>query len=137
MKVVIKHVPLYKHYYLLSKSRNNIYILGNMNTVAAEPWNAIAPTHMLYGSTTGSLGMMINISPIFFVFLKTVEDKLRKLIQPFGGLNQEVYRACKDCLSNLLPTRNIIDGELVETFLELDRCAQDKIVKDLRIPVSL
>ncbi|KAM3174451.1 hypothetical protein ACTXT7_010519 [Hymenolepis weldensis] len=114
-----------------------LYVPGNMTTLSAEHWNSIGTTHTLYASTTGCLGMMVNISPILFIFLKEVEERMRRLIRPFGGLSQEVYRACRDCLSNFVTSKNIIDGELIETFLELNKEDKEKVVRGLQIPTTV
>ncbi|KAM7541006.1 hypothetical protein Aperf_G00000026853 [Anoplocephala perfoliata] len=115
----------------------NIFAKGNMNTLCAEHWDSIGKRHTLYGSSHGCLGMLVNISPILFVFLKQVEAKLKSLIEPFGGLSHEAFRACRDCLSTYRAPHNIIDGELVETFLELTTEDKLRVVKDLRIPLTV
>ncbi|VDO14796.1 unnamed protein product [Rodentolepis nana] len=127
---------LVDHAFMNTGQSINIFVKGNMTTLSAEHWDSIGTTHTLYASTTGCLGMMVNISPILFVFLKEVEERMKSLIRPFGGLSQEVYRACRDCLSNFVTSKNIIDGELIETFLELNREDKEKIVKGLQIPVT-
>lgn len=107
-----------------------------MNTLGADRWSAIGETHNMYGSAQGCLGLVAHLSPILFAFLKEVESRLAQIIVPVGNFSQESWRSCKDCLWTVRVAHNIIDGELIENFLDLSLEDKSKVVQGLRIPVS-
>ncbi|VDK35174.1 unnamed protein product [Taenia asiatica] len=115
----------------------NVFIRGNMNTLGADRWSAIGEMHNMYGSAQGCLGLVAHLSPILFAFLKEVESRLAQLIVPVGNFSQESWRSCKDCLWTVRVAHNIIDGELIENFLDLSLEDKNKIVQGLKIPASM
>ena len=91
----------------------------------------------MYGSSQGCLGLVAQISPVLFAFLKEVESRMANLIVPVGGFSHEAWRSYKDCMWTVRVAHNIIDGELIESFLDLSLEDKKKIVQGLKIPVSV
>lgn len=115
----------------------NVFVRGNMNTLGVDRWSAIGETHTMYGTAQGCLGLVAHLSPILFAFLKEVESRLSRLIVPVGNFSQESWRSCKDCLWTVRVAHNIIDGELIESFLDLSLDDKNKVVQGLKIPASM
>ncbi|KAA0195757.1 putative dna repair protein xp-E [Fasciolopsis buskii] len=114
-----------------------IYYSGNLVLQNNEErWPAIGyPAHM-YGSVSGSLGLLIQVSPILFAFLKEIETRLANLVVPVGGFAHDTWRAFKaDRVVRM--AHNFVDGDLIETLLDLSPEDKAKLVRGLRIPVSL
>lgn len=100
-----------------------------------ERWPAIGnPTH-LYGTVSGSLGLVIQISPVLFAFLKEIQSRLEKLVVPVGGFAHDMWRAFK-ADRVVLMAKNFVDGDLIETVLDLSAEDKGKLVRGLRVPVS-
>lgn len=100
-----------------------------------QRWSAIEYPGHLYGSVNGCLGLLVQVSPILFAFLKEIETRLANLIVPVGGFAHDTWRAFKGD-REIRMAHNFVDGDLIETLLDL--CPEDKakLVKGLRIPVS-
>lgn len=112
-----------------------IYYSGNLVLQNNEErWPAIGyPAHM-YGSVSGSLGLLIQVSPILFAFLKEIETRLANLVVPVGGFAHDTWRAFKaDRVVRM--AHNFVDGDLIETLLDLSPEDKAKLVRGLRIPV--
>lgn len=92
-------------------------------------------TPCLYGTAHGCLGLLVQLSPILFAFLKEVENRVAKLLVPVGGFNHEIWRAFKGGKVTRM-AHNFVDGDLIETFLDLGNEEKQKVVAYLRIPVS-
>ncbi|KAF5400819.1 DNA damage binding protein 1 [Paragonimus heterotremus] len=115
----------------------NVIVKGNLVIQNNEErWPAIAnPTH-LYGTVSGSLGLVIQISPVLFAFLKEIQSRLEKLVIPVGGFAHDMWRAFK-ADRVVLMAKNFVDGDLIETVLDLGAEDKAKLVRGLRVPVNM
>lgn len=91
---------------------------------------------VLYGTAQGCIGLVIQLSPILFAFLKEVQERISQIIMPVGSFNHESWRAYKDDAQKVRVSRNFIDGELVETFIDLSAEEKACVCDGLRMPVS-
>ncbi|VDD75995.1 unnamed protein product [Mesocestoides corti] len=115
----------------------NTFVRGNLIMQnMEEKWKAVGETHSLYGTAQGYLGLIVHLSPVLFAFLKEVETRVSKLIVPVGGFTHESWRACKEH-RKIKMAHNFVDGEVIETFLDLTPDEKARVVNGLRIPVSL
>ncbi|CAL8070914.1 unnamed protein product [Calicophoron daubneyi] len=115
----------------------NVFVRGNLVMQNNEErWPAIGHPAYMYGSVSGSLGLIIQISPILFAFLKEIESRLASLVVPVGGFPHDTWRAFKtDRVVRM--AHNFVDGDLIETLLDLSNEDKAKLVKGLRIPVNV
>jgi DNA damage-binding protein 1 len=67
---------------------------------------------------TGSIGNIIALSENSFRFFSAVETAMRKIVHPLGGFSHEEWRSFKNHY-RACPQRNMIDGDLVEAYLDL------------------
>ncbi|CAH8550615.1 unnamed protein product [Dicrocoelium dendriticum] len=115
----------------------NVIVKGNLVMQSNdERWPAIGGPAHLYGGVSGCLGLIIQISPILFAFLKEIESRLNKLISPVGGFAHDTWRAFRaDRVSRM--AHNFVDGDLIETLLDLSNEDKAKLVRNLRFPISM
>ncbi|CAH8566044.1 unnamed protein product [Heterobilharzia americana] len=115
----------------------NVFVRGNLvlqNT--EERWTAIGYPGHLYGTVNGGLGLLVQLSPILFAFLKEIEFRLTNLVVPVGGFAHDTWRAFK-ADREIKMAHNFVDGDLIETVTDLNMEDKTKLVKGLRIPVNM
>ncbi|TGZ72028.1 hypothetical protein CRM22_002338 [Opisthorchis felineus] len=115
----------------------NVFVRGNLVMQNNEErWQAIGHPSHLYGTVSGSIGLIIQVSPVLFAFLKEIESRLAKLVNPVGGFAHDMWRAFK-AERIVRMAHNFVDGDLIETLLDLSSEDKAKLVKGLRIPVNM
>ena len=91
---------------------------------------------VLYGGVSGTVGNVIALSEESYKFFAAVERVMKRVVVSIGGLNHRDWR----CLQNDLRTavqRNMIDGDLVEMLLELDREALLSATREINDELTL
>lgn len=91
---------------------------------------------VLYGGVSGAVGNVIALSEESYKFFASVERVMKRVVVSIGGLNHRDWR----CLQNDLrtaPQRNMIDGDLVEMLLELDREALLSATREINDELTL
>lgn len=101
---------------------------------AEERWAAVGYPGHLYGTVNGGLGLLVQVSPVLFAFLKEIEFRLSNLVVPVGGFSHDTWRAFK-ADREIKMSHNFVDGDLIETVTDLNMDDKAKLVKGLRIPV--
>jgi DNA damage-binding protein 1 len=94
-----------------------------------------ARPRFIFGTVSGAIGVVISLPPSTFQILHLVQVALAKVVIPVGGLPHSVWRSfytdrnpVTSATSPNRTMRGFIDGDLVETFLDLDRVTQEKVV---------
>lgn len=91
----------------------------------------IIPT-ILYASVNGSIGVVASISEEDFIFFSKLQKGLNQVVRGVGGFSHETWRAFSND-HHTIDSKNFIDGDLIETFLDLKYESQLKAVADLGI----
>jgi len=78
---------------------------------------ASLPT-LLFGGVEGALGVMASLPQDLFMLLENLQSAMRKVVRGVGGLDHATWRAFRDERRSE-SSRNFIDGDLVESFLDL------------------
>ncbi|GAX83262.1 hypothetical protein CEUSTIGMA_g10688.t1 [Chlamydomonas eustigma] len=81
----------------------------------------------LFGTTEGSLGLMASLPPSWFEFMSNVQDATRKIVRGVGGWDHTSFRAFSNERRSATEARGFVDGDLVESFLDLPREKQELI----------
>ncbi|EEC45658.1 damage-specific DNA binding protein 1 [Phaeodactylum tricornutum CCAP 1055/1] len=84
----------------------------------------------LFGTVEGSLGVILGLDGRTAAFFITLERAIAKTIQPVGGFSHQLYRSCQAEL-RVHPAHGFVDGDLVETFLDLDRRTMEAVVAEM------
>jgi DNA damage-binding protein 1 len=87
-------------------------------------------TQTLFATVDGTLGSILGLDAHTAAFFKTLERAMAKTITPVGDLSHDEFRAF-NCERRVHPSHGFIDGDLVESFLDLDRPSMEAVVKEL------
>lgn len=73
---------------------------------------------LLFAGVEGSIGVMASLPPDLFALLERLQAALQKVVRGVGGLQHAAWRGFRD-ERRAEPARGFIDGDLVESFLDL------------------
>ncbi|XP_075223029.1 DNA damage-binding protein pic [Lycorma delicatula] len=78
------------------------------------------PTYgcVLYGTVYGAIGLVTQISAELYDFLRDLQDKLRQIIKSVGKIDHGFWRSFNTDVKTE-PGEGFIDGDLIESFLDL------------------
>ena len=85
---------------------------------------------ILFGTISGAIGTIITLNLESYTFFSALERALKVVIAPEGGLSHDDWRTFYN-ERRINPQRNMVDGDLVEQFLDLDRETLDLVVRQM------
>lgn len=96
----------------------------------------ISPSH-LFGTVNGVIGVVAPLNREQYIWLQSLEDAILKLTQGLGvgGLRHSDWRAFENEL-HTYKRKGIIDGDLVEHYLELSEEDMAKVAKQMKMDVT-
>ncbi|CAL8110980.1 unnamed protein product [Orchesella dallaii] len=96
-----------------------------------------APTtgSLLFGTISGSVGLVTQIPTIFYDFLLELQDKLSKVIKPVGKIDHSYWRSFHNDRKQD-PCEGFIDGDLIESFLDMSREDMKEVVSGLMVDLQ-
>jgi DNA damage-binding protein 1 len=90
----------------------------------------VTGSQTLFGTVDGSLGVVLGLDGRTAAFLGTLERALATVIRPVGDFSHAVFRAC-EAEGRMHPAHGFIDGDLVESFLDLDRRTMQLVADEM------
>lgn len=75
---------------------------------------------VLYGTVSGAIGLVTQIPPDFYDFLRNLEERLTHTIKSVGKIEHANWRSFRTD-QKVERCEGFIDGDLVESFLDLSR----------------
>ncbi|XP_071476122.1 DNA damage-binding protein 1-like [Diadema antillarum] len=87
---------------------------------------------VLFGTISGSVGLVTQLSEEFYRFMLEVQNKLTKVIKSVGKIKHSFWRSFYS-ERKTEPMDNFIDGDLLESFLDLSRDTMDEVAQGLQI----
>lgn len=83
----------------------------------------------------GVIGVIASLPQKQHNFLETLQSKLRKVIKGVGELSNEQWRTCW-CWQRrrTIDTTNFVDGDLIESFLDLSKNQKEEIAQEMEVP---
>jgi DNA damage-binding protein 1 len=93
---------------------------------------ALVPTLLLAG-VEGSVHVLASLPPDLYALLERLQAALQKVVRGVGGLEHAAWRAFRD-ERRTEPARGVIDGDLIEGFLDLDAEAAARVVAHMGPP---
>ncbi|BFZ05163.1 hypothetical protein BsWGS_08202 [Bradybaena similaris] len=87
---------------------------------------------VLFGTVNGAVGMVAQLPQDFFNFLLDVQNRLSKVIKSVGKIEHSFWRSYfteqkRDA------SMGFIDGDLIESFLDLNRDKMQEVVQGLQL----
>jgi DNA damage-binding protein 1 len=81
----------------------------------------------LFATVDGTLGSILGLDARTAAFFTTLERAMSKKISPVGDLGHAEFRTF-DAERRIHPAQGFVDGDLVESFLDLDRSTMEAVV---------
>jgi len=107
---------------------------GSLVMALPETGEAAIPT-TLFSTVGGSIGVIASLPYKDFEFFSKVEGEMRKVVKGIGGLEHQAWRSFKS-ERRRAESCGFIDGDLVETFLDLPRVKMEEVVRELGVTVE-
>lgn len=82
----------------------------------------------LFATVDGTIGSILGLNGPTFAFLATLQRAMNSVVKSVGGLSHDEYRAFR-AERQVRPSRGFIDGDMIESFLDLNRPTMEKVVK--------
>ncbi|KAJ6965914.1 DNA damage-binding protein 1a [Populus alba x Populus x berolinensis] len=90
---------------------------------------------VIFGTVNGVIGVIASLPHEQYLFLEKLQSNLRKVIKGVGGLSHEQWRSFNN-EKKTVDAKNFLDGDLIESFLDLSRSRMDEISKAMEISVE-
>eukprot|EP00727_Mastigamoeba_balamuthi_P002002 m51a1_g118 putative dna damage-binding protein 1a (1114) ;mRNA; f:362128-365815 len=114
----------------------NRFRAGSLVSRPDETEAASAPVRtLLFGTVNGVLGVVAQLRKEQFEFFATVEASIRNVIRGIGNIDHVVWRSFSN-ERRTAPPKGFIDGDLVESFLDLSHDKMAEVVRPLNISVE-
>ena len=84
----------------------------------------------LFGTVEGTLGCILGLDVRTAAFFSCIERAMTKVIRPVGDFSHQQFRAF-DAERRIHPAHGFVDGDLIESFLDLDRATMDAVVHEM------
>ena len=90
----------------------------------------VTGSQTLYGTVDGSIGVVLGLDGRTAAFFSTLERSMAKVIRPIGDLSHQHFRAFHG-ERRKHPAHGFVDGDLIESFLDLDRNTMEAVVYEM------
>lgn len=90
---------------------------------------------VIFGTVNGVIGVIASLPPEQYSFLEKLQANLRRVIKGVGGLNHEHWRSFNS-EKKTVEAKNFLDGDLIESFLDLGRIKMEEISKAMGVSVE-
>ncbi|KAL8139852.1 hypothetical protein V2J09_005873 [Rumex salicifolius] len=90
---------------------------------------------VIFGTINGVIGVIASLPADQYTFLEKLQASLRKVIKGVGGLSHEHWRSFYN-EKKTVDAKNFLDGDLIESFLDLNRARMEEISKAMAVPVE-
>ena len=91
--------------------------------------------NVLYGTISGALGNLIVLNENSFKFFSAIEKAMKNFLTPIGGFAHEDWRTFQNEMRSS-PAKNILDGDLIEMFLDLNKDQVEILTKEINEELS-
>ncbi|XP_010906318.1 DNA damage-binding protein 1a [Elaeis guineensis] len=90
---------------------------------------------VIFGTVNGVIGVIASLPHDQYLFLEKLQSNLVKVIKGVGGLSHEQWRSFNN-EKKMVDSRNFLDGDLIESFLDLSRSRMEEISKGMGVSVE-
>ncbi|KAJ7544909.1 hypothetical protein O6H91_09G098400 [Diphasiastrum complanatum] len=90
---------------------------------------------VIFGTVNGVIGVIASLPHEQFVFLQKLQHNLVKVIKGVGGLSHEQWRSFSN-ERKTVDAKNFLDGDLIESFLDLNRNRMEEIASSMEVSVE-
>ncbi|KAM0887190.1 hypothetical protein ACQ4PT_029232 [Festuca glaucescens] len=90
---------------------------------------------VIFGTINGVIGIIASLPHDHYVFLEKLQATLVKFIKGVGSLSHEQWRSFHSD-KKTLEARNFLDGDLIESFLDLSMGQMEEVAKAMAVTVE-
>ncbi|XP_076896669.1 DNA damage-binding protein 1-like [Bidens hawaiensis] len=90
---------------------------------------------VIFGTVNGVIGVIASLPQEQYLFMEKLQANLRKVIKGVGGLSHEQWRSFYN-EKKTADSRNFLDGDLIESFLDLKKNRMEEIAKAMSVSVE-
>ncbi|OZC09249.1 hypothetical protein X798_03793 [Onchocerca flexuosa] len=111
----------------------NVFCHGSLTATQVD----VAPLYhssILYGTSDGGIGVIVQIPPILYTFLQDVQKRLAEYTENCMRISHTQYRTF-ETEKRSEPPNGFIDGDLIESFLDMSKDSVGQIIKGLKMPL--
>lgn len=110
----------------------NVFCHGSL--VLQNLGESSTPTQgsVLFGTVNGMIGLVTSLSEGWYSLLLDLQNRLNKVIKSVGKIEHSFWRSFHTERKTELAT-GFIDGDLIESFLDLGRAKMQEVVSTLQI----
>ncbi|KAM9764827.1 DNA damage-binding protein 1 isoform 2-T2 [Menidia menidia] len=110
----------------------NVFCHGSL--VLQNLGESSTPTQgsVLFGTVNGMIGLVTSLSEGWYSLLLDLQNRLNKVIKSVGKIEHSFWRSFHTERKTEQPT-GFIDGDLIESFLDLGRAKMQEVVSTLQI----
>ncbi|KAG6407151.1 hypothetical protein SASPL_130135 [Salvia splendens] len=90
---------------------------------------------VIFGTVNGVIGVIASLPHEQYVFLEKLQMNMRKVIKGVGGLSHEQWRSFYN-EKKTVEAKSFLDGDLIESFLDLNRNRMEEISKAMNVAVD-
>eukprot|EP01018_Ginkgo_biloba_P031082 Gb_27300 [translate_table: standard] len=90
---------------------------------------------VIFGTVNGVIGVIASLPQDQYQFLEKLQLNLNKVIKGVGGLSHEQWRSFSS-ERKTTDAKNFLDGDLIESFLDLNRNRMEEIAAAMNVPIE-
>ncbi|KAD7117821.1 hypothetical protein E3N88_05089 [Mikania micrantha] len=90
---------------------------------------------IIFGTVNGVIGVIASLPQDQYIFMEKLQTNLRKIIKGVGGLSHEQWRSFYN-EKKTADSKGFLDGDLIESFLDLGRNRMEEISKSMNVSVE-
>ncbi|KAL3616849.1 DNA damage-binding protein 1a [Castilleja foliolosa] len=90
---------------------------------------------VIFGTVNGVIGVIASLPNEQYVFMEKLQTNLRKVIKGVGGLVHEQWRSFYN-EKKTVDAKNFLDGDLIESFLDLKRDRMEEVSGAMGVTVE-
>ena len=102
---------------------------NKVNVQASRPIVSTG-SQTLFGTVDGTLGVILGLDSRTAAFFSSLERAMATMIRHVGDFSHQLYRACH-AERRIHPAHGFVDGDLTESFLDMDRNTMEIIVQEM------
>jgi DNA damage-binding protein 1 len=103
---------------------------GRTSTVGVKRPMITIGSQTLFGTVDGTLGVILGLDGPTTAFFSCLEKALESVIVPVGNFSHQQFRAF-NADGRFHPSHGFVDGDLVESFLDLDKATMELVVQQM------
>jgi DNA damage-binding protein 1 len=84
----------------------------------------------LFGTVDGTLGVILGLDSATAAFFSCLEKSIEHVVMPIGNFSHQQFRAF-NAEQRRHPSHGFVDGDLVESFLDLDKSTMELVVQQM------